>query len=279
MSNRRKLTPDASPRHHFGSEVRRAREAAGLTLADLAAMVPCDPSTVSRVEAGAIAPDSHFAAVCDEAFPEMNGWFSRFYQDSRDWNQPFAEPFRAFPQYEAEATALYCYENALVPGLLQTEPYAREVLSRHPAVTEGEVSERLVARMARQAVLTRDNAPMGWFVVEESVLTHRVGSAKTMYDALMHLTAMSRRPRICIQVLVDAGGHVGMQGSFDIAEQAGARTTVFLSDIADGRIADDGVTVATVSLRFRWLQAQALSPETSTDFIERIAEEKWSSTP
>jgi transcriptional regulator with XRE-family HTH domain len=264
-----------SPRHHFGSEVRRAREAAGLTLADLAARVPCDPSTVSRIEAGAIAPDAHFATVCDEAFPEMNGWFGRFYTDSRDWNQPFAEPFRSFPQYEAEATALYGYENSLIPGLLQTEDYAREVLSRHPAVTDGEVAERLMARMARQAILVRDNPPMGWWVIEESVLTYRVGSAKTMCDALTHLAAMSRRPRACIQILSDAGGHVGRQGSFDIAEQAGARTTVFLSDIADGRVTDDGGTVATVTLRFRWLQARAMSPEASTDLIERIAENKW----
>lgn len=192
MSNRRKLTPDASPRHHFGSEVRRAREAAGMTLADLAAMVPCDPSTVSRIEAGAIAPDAHFATVCDEAFPEMNGWFSRFYQDSRDWNQPFAEPFRTFAAYEAEATALYGYEHALIPGLLQTEAYARAALSRHPAVTDGEITERLAARMARQAVLARDDAPMAWFVMDESVLTRRVGSAKIMYDALTHLAAVSR---------------------------------------------------------------------------------------
>lgn len=276
MSNRRKLTPDASPRHHFGSEVRRARETAGMTLADLAAMVPCDPSTVSRIEAGAIAPDAHFAKVCDEAFPEMNGWFSRFYQDSRDWNQPFAEPFRTFPQYEAEATALYGYEHAVVPGLLQTEGYARAVVSRLLTVTDGEVAERVAARMARQALLTRDNPPMGWWVIEESVLTRRIGSAKIMYDALMNLAVMSRRPRVCVQVLTDGGGHVGLQGAFSIAEQAGARTTVYLEDIADGRVTDDGVTVALVSLRFRWLQTQALTPEASTDLIERMAEEKWS---
>jgi transcriptional regulator with XRE-family HTH domain len=277
MSNRRKLTPDASPRHHFGSEVRRAREAAGMTLADLAAMVPCDPSTVSRIEAGAIAPDAHFATVCDEAFAEMNGWFSRFYQDSRDWNQPFAEPFRTFPQYEAEATALYGYGHALIPGLLQTEDYARAVVSRLLAVTDGEVTERVAARIGRQAILTRDFPPMGWWVIEESVLTRRIGSANTMYDALMHLAAASRRPRACIQVLAaDAGGHVGLQGAFSIAEQVGARTTVYLEDIADGRVTDDGGTVAAVSLRFRWLQAQAMSPDASTDVIERIAEEQWS---
>jgi hypothetical protein len=96
-----------------------------------------------------------------------------------------------------------------------------------------------------------------------------------MYDALMHLVAASRRPRACVQVLADAGGHVGLQGAFLIAEQAGARTSVYLEDIADGRVTDDGGTLAAVSLRFRWLQAQAMSPDASTDVIERIAEEQW----
>ncbi len=246
-----------------------------MTLADLAAMVPCDPSTVSRIESGAIAPDAHFAEVCDEAFPEMAGWFSRFYKDSRDWNQPFAEPFRTFPQYEAEATALYGYEHALIPGLLQTEDYARSVVSRLLTVTDGEVAERVVARMTRQAILARDTPPMGWWVIEESVLTRRIGSAKIMNEALMHLAAVSRRPRVCVQVLTDAGGHVGLQGSFSIAEQAGARTTVYVEDITDGRVTDDDGTVNAVSLRFRWLQTQALSEEASTDLIERLAEERW----
>jgi transcriptional regulator with XRE-family HTH domain len=67
------LTPNASPLHFFGSEVRHAREAAGMTLNDLGAMVPCDPSTVSRVESGILAPDMHFAEVCDEAFPSSGG--------------------------------------------------------------------------------------------------------------------------------------------------------------------------------------------------------------
>ncbi len=276
MSNRRNLTPALSPRHHFGSEVRRARETAGMTLADLGALVPCDPSTVSRIEAGAIAPDSRFAQVCDEAFPEMNGWFSRFYADSRDWNQPFSEPFKSFPQYEAEATALYGYENWFIPGLLQTEDYAREVLSRHPAVTEGEVTERLAARMARQAVVLRDDSPRGWWVIDEFVLIRRIGSAKVMHDALTHLAAMSRRPRVTLQVLADGGAYVGLQGAFSIAERAGARTTVFVQDIEYGRVSDDSATAATVSQHFRWMQAEALSPRASTDFIERVAEEKWS---
>jgi ribosome-binding protein aMBF1 (putative translation factor) len=70
MPKKRTLTPGASPLHHFGSEVRRAREAAGMTLTELGALVPCDNSTVSRIESGLIAPDAHFAEVCDRRSPK-----------------------------------------------------------------------------------------------------------------------------------------------------------------------------------------------------------------
>jgi hypothetical protein len=83
----RDLDPGASPAHFFGAEVRRARVAADMTLADLAATVPCDASTVSRIEAGTLSPARRFADACDEAFPNMAGWFSRFCHDSRTWGR------------------------------------------------------------------------------------------------------------------------------------------------------------------------------------------------
>ena len=123
MPKVRTLTPGASPLHHFGSEVRRARNEAGLTLAELGALVPCDNSTVSRIEAGLIAPDLHFAEVCDHAFPFCRGWFTRFFTDSADWagSSVFPPEFRKFADDEAEATALYSFEHSLLPGLLQTQ--------------------------------------------------------------------------------------------------------------------------------------------------------------
>jgi len=90
----RDLDPTASPAHFFGGEVRRARMAAGMTLAELADTVPCDASTVSRIEAGLLSPTERFAVACDEAFPHMTGWFTRFYQGSRKWRGPYPPWFR-----------------------------------------------------------------------------------------------------------------------------------------------------------------------------------------
>lgn len=272
---KQELSPRTSPLHFFGSEVRYAREEAGMTQSDLGAMVPCDPSTVSRIEAGALAPDRHFAETCDEAFPEHNGWFTRFYTDSRDWNQPHPESFRAFGNYEAAATEIYMFEHSLVPGLLQTSEYAYEVLSRHPGVTEGEVAERVAARLERQRILGRDDPPTLWIVLDEAVLTRCVGNPKIMYQSLTYLAELARRPNIVLQVLVNSGAHVGLQGSMQIAETAGAAIVASLEDISDGRIVDEPATVAKLTTRFRWLQSEALPAGASLELMERIAEEKW----
>jgi transcriptional regulator with XRE-family HTH domain len=276
---KQELTPSASPLHFFGSEVRRAREEAGMTQADLAAMVPCDPSTVSRIEAGALAADRLFAAICDEAFPGLRGLFGRFYTDSRDWNSPFASPFRPFAQNEATATTIYTFEHSLIPGLLQTEDYAHAVLSRHPSASEGEVSERVAARVARQEVLTHDEAPMLWAVLDESVLTRHIGNSKIMHAALRRVLDLSHLSNVVVQVLASAGAHVGLQGSVHIAEAVGASTTASLADFSDGRVVEDPAKIATLMTRFRWLQAEALPASASGEMIKRIMEEQWNQEP
>ena len=275
MTRERKPTPtSASPLRFFGSEVRRARETAGMTLGDLAAMIPCDPSTVSRVENGILAPDSHFAEVCDQAFPASGGWFTRFYSESRDWNAPFPAPFRPFTSYEAKASALYLFEHALLPGLFQTEAYAHGVLSQHPDATEAEVSERVAARLARQVVLNDEDPPRIWTVITESVLYREVGSVKTMHEALMHVAELARRPGITVQVLAKAV-HVGLQGAFAIAETIGTTSSAYLEDASDGRVTQDAATVNGLAVRFRCLQTEAMTATASRDLLERIAEERW----
>lgn len=273
MPRVRTLTPGVSPRHHFGAEVRRARNETGMTLAELGALVPCDESTGSRIEAGLIAPDLHFAEVCDRAFPFCRGWFARFFADSADWaeNTAFPPAFRKFSDDEAEATALYSFEHALLPGLLQTEDYARAVLSKHPGVTDAQIDDRVAGRLDRQNVLTRDDPPFAWFVIDVSALNRDVGGPKLMHDALWHLADMARRPNITVQVVADAV-HVGLQGSFIIAESSGTSNSANLEDANDGRTIDDAGTVNVLSMRFRHLQTVAMTPTESLGAIERIAD-------
>ena len=273
MPRVRVLTPGASPTHHFGSEVRRAREAAGMTQSELGDLVPCDKSVVSRVEAGLTAPDESFARACDAAFPNMNGWFIRFWKDSQTWGAAFPPSLREFAAYEAEAVALWTLEHSLVPGLLQTEDYARAVLERHPNVTAEQVTERVAARLARQAVLDREDPPLFWVLLDENVLHRHVGSATIMQDQVTHLAAMAQRPNITVQVIPREGAHVGLQGAFDMAETPEV-FVAHLEHIAEGMTTDSPAILAEASTRFDSLKADAYRRSESLALIEEMVE-KW----
>ena len=255
--------------HHFGAEVRRAREAAGMTQAELGDLVPCDKATVSRIEAGLAVPDKHFAEVCSVAF--RNEWFSRFWADSQEWGTTFPAEFREFAEYEAEATTLWLFEHTLMPGLLQTEDYARAVLECHVQVTPAEVTKRLAARIARQSILDRENPPTLWVLLDENVLRREIGNAKIMSEQLRHLAAVASRPKVTVQLLPGKGAHVGLQGAVNLAETPEAYV-VNLDDFTDGRTTDSPVTVAQASERFDTLRSEAFKASESLAMIESAAE-------
>jgi transcriptional regulator with XRE-family HTH domain len=273
MPRVRTLTPSASPMHFFGSEVRRAREAAGMSQTGLGDLVPCDKATVSRIEAGLTQPDEAFARACDAAFPQMGGWFGRFYSDSRNWTEAFPPSFRPFATCEAEAVALRWFEHSLVPGLLQIEDYARAVLEKHPNTSSLQVDERLSARLARQAVLDREDPPLFWVLLDETVLHREVGGPKTMHDQLLHVADMAKRPNVTIQVLSRVGAHPGLLGAFGIAEMSDRHSIVYLETAADGETMEDPGTVAEVGVKFDALRTEAFKGTESLALIESMAEE------
>jgi Domain of unknown function (DUF5753) len=132
--------------------------------------------------------------------------------------------------------------------------------------------------MARQAILDREDPPLLWAVADDAVLTRCVGSPEITSEALLHLAKMARRPNIVVQVLDGPGAHVGLQGAFTIAEVAGTAGSVNIDDITDGRVSSDAATIAEVSVRFRWLQSEALPAGVSLELIERWAE-AWKHKP
>ena len=273
MPRVRTLTPGASPMHFFGSEVRRAREAAGMSQAELGALVPCDKSVVSRIEAGLVQADEAFARACDVAFPHLGGFFLRFWKDCQTWDAAFTPAFREFATYEAEAVTIWTFQHSLVPGLLQTEDYARAVLERHPNVTSEQVAERLAARLTRQSVLERTDPPLFWVLLDENVLHRLVGGATIMQDQMAHLAVTARRPNVTVQVISREGAHVGLTGAVDMAETADA-FVVHLEHLADGLMTDSPAIVAQTSTRFDALKADAYRRSESLTLIEEMAE-KW----
>jgi transcriptional regulator with XRE-family HTH domain len=269
MPGRRTLTPGESPRHHFGAEVRRAREAAGMTLSELGDMVPADKSTVSRIEGGFTTPDRHFADVCASAFG--NPWFVRFWDDSQTWGTAlFPLSLREFAAYEAEAVTLWACEHSLVPGLLQVEDYARAVLERDPDRPPEAAAERAAARIARQSVLERDRPPKFWVLMDEQVLSREIGGPKVMADQMARLAEMARWPNITIQLLSRNGAHVGLSGGFVIAETP-ETTVAYIDHQADAMTTDSPATVALLCSRFDSLRTEAYRGSESLILIEEAA--------
>ncbi len=274
MPATRDLDPTASPAHFFGAEVRRARIAAGMTLAALAATVPCDASTVSRIEAGTLSPGQRFAAACDEAFPRLDGWFTRFWHDSRAWAGPHPPWFRDWVETEQRATIIRWWEPLLIPGLLQTEGYARAVLGWGPD-DGGDLDERVTARLDRQRVLDRDVPPETWILIGEPVLSYRVGSAEVMRKQIEHLAEMAARPRVTIQVVsAAAGAYGGLSGAFAIGTDHAADTVIYLETGVQGMVIRDPRLITRAASMFDHLRSEALPRSQTLDVLAQ-AGEKW----
>jgi hypothetical protein len=184
--------------------------------------------------------------------------------------------FRDWVEIEREATSLRWFEPLLIPGLLQTEEYARAVLAAaHPASTDRDVDRLGSARMDRQAILTKEDPPLLWVIIDEGVLTRPVGGAAVMRDQLDRLIAAARQPKIMLQVVpVDAGAHAGLDGRFAIASFDGPPDVAYLDNALAGQVAERPDDVARIALLYDILKAEALAPRASID-LARKAIERW----
>jgi transcriptional regulator with XRE-family HTH domain len=272
----------------FADELKAHRTARSWTQADVAAKSNYSDGLIAQVETCRRPPSRELAKALDRVFQTPGftedapdaaggaGTFGRLAAKLR--NLPFPPSFRSFAPYEAEATALYVFEHSLVPGLLQTEAYARAVLSTRPNTPDDEIDSLVAGRLARQAVLWRDDPPppVLWALIDEGVLHRPVAQPGVMREQLCYLAEVSRRPNITVQVVpYAAGGHTGLLGACTVAELDDSAGIVNLEDIADGRVTDDAVTVSQVTLRFRSLQSDALPKSASRELIVRVAEERW----
>jgi transcriptional regulator with XRE-family HTH domain len=246
----------------FADELRAHRSAQGWTQADLAAKTSYSESLIAQVETCRKAETPELARALDRVFatpgftedapgvPGTPGTFGRLVVRLR--NLPFPASFRSFAPHEAQATALYIFEHSMIPGLLQTEAYARAILETHPDVTEDVVIQRLAGRLSRQEILERDDPPppVVCALIDQSALNREIGGPLAMRDQLRHLVAMSRHPNITVQVIPNTGAHPGLLGAFTVADLGGSPGIVNVEDIADGRVTEDAATVSMVALRF-----------------------------
>jgi transcriptional regulator with XRE-family HTH domain len=244
---------------YFGFELRRAREAAGLSREDFGRLVNYAPSTIGAFETGERFPNPRLAKAADEhlgtsdRFTEM---YSRLLT-----GELYEEGFRPWAGIEREATSLWIYELALMPGLLQTEGYARAQMND---------DAKVASRLARQEILTRDDPPPPSLVVlvYEQVLRTIVGDEEVMRKQLEHLTEAAQQH--VIQVIpYNARTYLHLDGPFTVASVEG-HDLCFVETPVHGVVADGAEVVSRLKRRWDVIRAQALSVPQSTELIQEV---------
>ena len=161
-----------------------------MTPEQLGARVYLSGSQIRKVEAGTRTPTEDLAKAC-EAIPELgcNGALTELYDILSEHLKRRAYPgwFAGWPDKEAQARRLRSFEPVVVPGLLQTEAYARAILSTRVGATEDQIDEAVAGRLERQRILERENPPELWVILDEGVLRRPVGGAGVMREQLAHL--------------------------------------------------------------------------------------------
>ncbi|MEU6588590.1 helix-turn-helix transcriptional regulator [Streptomyces sp. NPDC046881] len=270
MVNIRPLDPSASPLDYFGSELRRKREEAGLTQKELGAIVFCTGSLIGQIETTLKVPTREFAERVDAALM-TDGFFSRLVglvlrSQLPTWFQPYAD-------MESKATYISTYQCQVVYGLLQTKAYAAALLC---VDRPDEVEEMVAARMERQRIMRRDEPPVLWVVMDESVLHQMVGDRDVMRDQLGHLLSFRGNPWVHIQVLPHSvGAHTGMMGSFNVLRFEDHPDLFYCESYDQGHMTANPRVIRERSVGYARLQATALSPEASADLIARVMEERY----
>jgi transcriptional regulator with XRE-family HTH domain len=274
------------PTHHDPSfyrrrvreALRRAREGAGLTQRDAARDLDWSMSKLVRIEAGSVG-----VAVTDlramlalygiENADQVNEliemtraskerpWFSKY-------EKVLSPAFAQYLGYESSASVIRGFQPLTVPGLLQTDDYARAVIE---VSRVDQVDERVELRTTRQELLERPDRPEIYYVLDEAALHRTIGGVAVMRSQLRHLRDLSMQPRLSVRIIpFSAGAHSSMKGSFTILEFADWDEDVLYLETAGGSVTsrEDQKLIADYRENFELLTEMALEDQESADLIE-----------
>ncbi|MFC8373164.1 Scr1 family TA system antitoxin-like transcriptional regulator [Streptomyces sp. NPDC057239] len=257
----------------YGKLVRLFRERAGLTQQALAEAIDYSLEQVASVEQGRRPAKAAFTEAAERAL-ETGGALRVLQGDVDRAKLPLF--FQDFASLEAEAVSRFSYDPMLVPGLLQTEAYAQALLEAHfPPLDEETVEQRVAARVARQALLTRKSPPIVFvFIVEESAVRRVVNSAAVMRQQLEHLLECSRMRNAELQIMPTArGAHSGLNGPMVLLESTDRKQHVYVEAQDIVSVRSDRHEVSEFWLRYGTLRTQALNTEESSRLIKHMAGE------
>jgi transcriptional regulator with XRE-family HTH domain len=268
----------------FGTELRRIRLAAGVkSQEELAEELGFERTAITKAESGYRPPSPELAQAYARRFPQLNalvegGFFERWAEHVRkNGGGPFPKYFADWVDEEKAATVLFYWAPTLVPGILQTESYARVILATEANDPESP-EDRLTGRLERQRILTLPQPPTVTVIMSEAVLHRNVGGPEVMYDQLTYIAGVSERPKVIIQVIPgEIGAHAGLAGPASIADHDGEPTVVYLDSFTAGQTTKDPDIISKVRGITELLRCEALPRVPSRELIMKVAEEQWKS--
>jgi hypothetical protein len=274
-------------RRRLGTQLRRIRERAGLTIEQVADVLECSHSKVSRIETGQVAATPRDVRDMLDLYKVKSEEREALIQAAREarqkgWWQAYSDtPVVPLVGLEVAAQQIHQYAAMAVPGLLQTRDYARAITRAvRPDLPPEQIERRVDLRMARQEILVQGNSPAFSAVLEECALRRPVGGHTVMHQQLRHLVEAAALPSVTLQILpLTVGEHAGMSGTFTILG-FGSPTdpdVVYLEQNTSHIYLDNAKQVERYVLAFDRLRVSALNSDNSATLLRTLTRELDSS--
>jgi transcriptional regulator with XRE-family HTH domain len=279
-----KKQPPTVRLRRLAAELRALRQAAGLTREDAAEQTHMNSATLWRIETARARPQRRtLLALLDKYDLTDQQRRTDLVDLAKDavqlgWLQAYEDllpdEYTAYISFEAEARSLRNYESQFVPGLLQTEAYARAVITGLlPNVDEEKIKQRVDARMQRQESITKEPPLNLWVIMDEAVLHRNVGGADVMREQYQHLAKLAKLPHITLQVLpYEVGAHPGMHGAFAIMDfpDPADPALIYIENMTGALFLERPADVENYTTMFEHLRAVALGPAESRKMISQL---------
>ncbi|WP_248001155.1 helix-turn-helix transcriptional regulator [Streptomyces sp. RPA4-5] len=258
----------------IGAQLAMYRIKAGLTQRGLSEVSTASEETIASVEQGRRALMPHLAAEFDQLLDTGGALAVGVAKLPPKEKYPiWAEEFIA---YEKQAVALNWYEQGVLPGLLQTEDYARATFrSKIPHVDEETVERRVAARLERQQNLHKAVPVIASFVFSEAVVASKLGGREVMREQLSHLRTCADLDGVSIQILpLDREHHAGLDGPFVLVETADHQHLAYTEAQRSSVLIEDEDEVSILAQKYGMLRMQALNAEESMGLLDRLLGER-----
>ncbi|WP_212909466.1 helix-turn-helix transcriptional regulator [Streptomyces sp. TS71-3] len=254
----------------FGRQLKRFRLRAGIERAEFGRRMGYSASTIAAYEQGRRVPTSRFIDLADELL-DADGVLQEMKEEVAQAQYPAF--FRDAAGLEAKAVGLHVYANQVVPGLLQTEDYARAVFQMmRPPLDDATMEQRVAGRLARQDIFAQ--CPLMTFVIDESVLKRPIGGRGVLRGQLEQLLLVGQRRMVEIQLMpLDREVNAGLAGPFTLIETAEGRRIAYVEVQNVSRVHTERAAVRGLETKYSSLRAQALTPQESVAYVEKLLRE------